>query len=230
MKFDPNDKEFFFNEEMILSPEGEEALRQSFGEYRRSVLNNPSGWFGKMMKQDKDSPRYFVESPVFQWIGRVCILAGIIAAVVFHFSKGSADSISYYMTMGLIASIAIGLYMLVKIIGYMSADKTVYTEEVSATCIGYWRTMDGGGDEILYPVTSPVFEYHYNGQKYQACYDTFENSKDAKIPLGSTETIRIDPDAPNRIKGFHKALLATPAVFLLICAIAAGALSYFLFL
>ena len=64
MKFDPNDKEFFFNEEMILSPEGEEALRQSFGEYRRSVLNNPSGWFGKMMKQEAwvDGCRFFIRS------------------------------------------------------------------------------------------------------------------------------------------------------------------------
>ena len=230
MKFDPNDKEYFFNEEMILSPEGEQALRQSFGEYRKSVLNNPSGWLGKMMKQDKDSPRYFVESPVFQWIGRACILGGILATVIALRNKSNMESYRFYMILGLIASIAIGLYMLVKIIGYKTADKTVYTEEVSAACIGYWRTMEGGGDDILYPVTSPVFEYHYNGQKYQACYDTFEVTKDAKIPLGSTTTIRISPDAPNRVEGFHKNLLSTPIVFVIICVLAAGALSYFLWM
>ena len=228
MKFDPNDKEYFFNEEMILSPEGEQALRQSFGEYRSSVLNNPTDWFGTMMKQDKDSPRYFVESPVFQWIGRACILGGVLATVIAVLNKSNMESYRFYLSLGLIASISIGLYMLIKIIGYLMADKTVYTEEVSATCIGYWRTMDGGGDDILFPVTSPVFEYHYNGQKIQACYDTFEVTKDAKIPLGSTTTIRISPNAPARVKGFHKRLLSTPIVFVIICALATGALTYFL--
>ena len=229
MKFDPDDKEFFFNEEMILSPEGEAQLRQSINEYRMSALNDPSGWLGNMMKQDKDSPRYFTESPVFIWISRVCLIGGAAAALIYHFSNDHADRTRYYMTMGLIAAAAIGLYMLVKIIGYLSADKTLYKEEISATCIGYCRTMQAN-DEFPYPVTSPVFEYHYNGQKIRACYDTFENGKDARIPLGSTATIRIDPDAPARVRGFHKNLLSTPVVFLIICVISAAALTYFLWL
>ena len=106
------------------------------------------------------------------------------------------------------------LAMLVKTIGYVKAPKTVYSEEVNATCIGYVRTYNSNGDHdafpIFLPVHSPVFEYYYGGTKYQAYYDLLQNGKDGKIPVGSGTKIRIDPASPGRVYGDNKNLLSGP--------------------
>ena len=51
MRFDPNDKKFFFNEEMTLTPAGDENLRARIREYRSEVIDHP-GRFLQSKKQN----------------------------------------------------------------------------------------------------------------------------------------------------------------------------------
>ena len=52
-------------------------------------------------------------------------------------------------------------------------------------------------------------------------YDILERGKDGKIPVGSSCTIKIDPDDPSRVMGNCKTYAATPAIFAF-CALVAS--------
>jgi hypothetical protein len=156
----------------------------------------------------------FSESALCQHIGGAVSLLGAAGLITVHFLYPK-DNMTLYL-FALLCEIAAVLFlaMLVKTIGYVKAPKTVYSEEVNATCIGYVRTYNSNGDHdaipIFLPVHSPVFEYYYGGTKYQAYYDLLQNGKDGKIPVGSGTKIRIDPASPGRVYGDNKNLLSGP--------------------
>lgn len=116
------------------------------------------------------------------------------------------------------------LVMTVKLISYVRAPKSVYTEEVLATCIGYVRTYvsNSSADEIptYTALNSPVFEYYYGGSKYQAYYDVMDSGKDGKIGVGSGQVIRINPEDPSHILGSIKRRIEGPLAFAIASLIA----------
>lgn len=156
----------------------------------------------------------FAESLLCQRIGGAISLLGAAGLIAVHFLYPKDNTVLYLLALLCEIAIVIFLAMLVKTIGYVKAPKTVYSEEVSATCIGYVRTYNSDGDQdsmpVFLPVHSPVFEYYYGGNKYQSYYDLFLNGKDGKIPVGSETKIRIDPDSPGRVYGDNKNLLSGP--------------------
>ena len=56
MRFDPEDKQFYFSTQMIPNEEDTEASFESFKAYQSMCLNNPGTWFKNMMKTDNDEP------------------------------------------------------------------------------------------------------------------------------------------------------------------------------
>jgi hypothetical protein len=156
----------------------------------------------------------FGESILCQRIGGAISLLGAAGLIAVHFLYPKDNMMLYALALGCEIAIVIFFAMLVKTIGYVTAPRTVYSEEVSAICIGYVRTYDSNGDHdsvpIFLPVHSPVFEYFYNGVKYQAYYDLFQNGKDGKIPVGSETKIRIDPVSPGRVYGNNQNIISGP--------------------
>ena len=159
----------------------------------------------------------FGESLLCQRIGGAISLLGAAGLILVHFLYPKDNMLLYLLALACEIAIVVFLAMLVKTIGYVTAPKTVYSEEVSATCIGYVRTYTSNGDHdtmpVFLPVHSPVFEYHYNGVKYQAYYDLFLNGKDGKNPVGSETKIRIDPNSPGRVYSDNKNILSGPLCF-----------------
>lgn len=170
----------------------------------------------------------FAESVLCQRIGGAVSLLGAAGLIAVHFLYPK-DNMTLYL-LALLCEIAAVLFlvMLVKTIGYVKAPKTVYSEEVKATCIGYVRTYNSNGDHdsmpVFLPVHSPVFEYYYDGTKYQAYYDILQNGKDGKIPVGSETKIRIDPASPGRVYGDNKNLLSGPVCGTILFFVAAAVL------
>ena len=156
----------------------------------------------------------FAVSTLCQRIGGAVSLLGAAGLITVHFLYPK-DNMTLYL-FALLCEIAAVLFlaMLVQTIGYVKAPKTVYSEEVNATCIGYVRTYISNGSHdaipMFLPVHSPVFEYYYGGTKYQAYYDLLQNGKDGKIPVGSETKIRINPASPGRVYGDNKNLLSGP--------------------
>lgn len=281
MRYDPEDIQYYFNEEMTLSAAGEAALDNQLKKYRNEALKKPykmygikedqtgdkiriaigslwfiasvlvllysvpmkrydiSGWvvvgflvvIGLLMlfTPEKKASRYFSESAASQRVQGAVLVIGGIVSIFLQLKYNEMDTMTFLMKKWFVISIVAAVAMTVKVIGYLMAEKSVYKEEIEATCIGYVRTKEGSGDEIPHTVCSPVFEYHHDGEKIQAFYDVLETNKDGKIPVGSTIRIKIDPDHPEKVMGDHKRLITTPAVFVLIGVIAAAALGYFLY-
>lgn len=155
----------------------------------------------------------FAESLLCQRIGGAVTLIGAAGLIAVHFLYPKDNMLLYLLALSCEIAIVVFLAMLVKTIGYVTAPKTVYSEEVSATCIGYVRTYNSGDHDtmpVFLPVHSPVFEYYYGGVKYQSYYDLFLNGKDGKIPVGSETKIRIDPDSPGRVYSDNRNILSGP--------------------
>ena len=154
----------------------------------------------------------FGESLLCQRIGGAISLLGAIGLITVNFLYPKNNMMLYLLALAYEIAIVVFMAMLVKTIGYATAPKTVYSEEVSATCIGYVRTYTSDHDTmpVFLPVHSPVFEYHYDGVKYQSYYDLFLNGKDGKIPVGSETKIRIDPNSPGRVYSDNKNILSAP--------------------
>ena len=274
MRFDPNNGELFFNEEMILSEESSKIFSDHFMSWSHECVKNPGMWFkNSMPDSDGDS-----KIPQIAWViagiglfagilgtllclpvkrydlipwimGAAMAVAGIVS-LVFPVIKGtkafseSALAIRVEGAIGLLGAIGqviikfvvpyenlfrfvmivmlelcivFVLVMTVKAIGIFNAPKSIYREEVQAACIGYVRTYESYGTDgagcNYYPVHSPVFEYRYNGEIYRSYYDLMITGKDAKIPVGGTCQIKIDPDEPERVMGNCKKYGATPLLF-----------------
>lgn len=147
----------------------------------------------------------FAENVTFQRIGGVISLLGGIGLFAVSVIYPKDNMTLYAMALACEIAVVVFLAMLVKLIGYKNAPKSVYSKEVEATCIGYVRsyytlvTSEACNQEN--PVYSPVFEYYYEGEKYQSFYDLPLEGTDGNIPVGSTSKIKINPDSPSLIFG-----------------------------
>ena len=161
----------------------------------------------------------FAESALCQRIEGVIGILGGIGLVVLNFVCPKDVPVIFALSIFCEVSLVIFLVMLVKTIGYKTASKSVYSEEIQADCIGYARTFEAqtsgteGNLPDYIPMTSPVFEYYYGGQKYQSCYDNFDISSNGTVEVGSRSVIRIIPDAPEHVLGSNKKHYHTPLIF-----------------
>ncbi len=162
----------------------------------------------------------FAESILFQRIGGVISLLGGIGLFVVSLVYPKDNVTLYVIAMLCEISVVVFLAMLVKLIGYFKAPKNVYTKQIEAACIGYVRTYYtlATGDTLNQenPVNSPVFEYYYEGEKYQAFYDIMMEGTDGKIPVGSKTKIKINPDIPSSVYGGMSNSLSGPLVFTIV--------------
>lgn len=170
----------------------------------------------------------FGESVLFQRIESVIGILGAAGLIALNFTYPKDNMTRFGLAVFCEVTFVLFVTMLIKTIGYMMASKNVYSEEVKATCIGYVRTYESNGNDSMpsfYPVHSPVFEYHYNGEKIQAIYDILIDGSDGDIEVGSACSLKIDPENPVRIFGNVKKIISTP----LICCILAFIASVVLF-
>ena len=275
MRFDPEDKQFYFSTQMIPGDQENEASFASFKAYQQMCLDNPGAWIRNMVKSegDEQSPlmkvfsiivgitvfggifgtilclpvkkyenipwimgalmlvlgvfsivgaqlqgsKVFAESVLCQRIEGIIGVLGAFGLLAIKFLFPRDDIGKFVMTVFCEIAFVLFLVMTVKLIGYVRAPKSVYTEEVLATCIGYVRTYvsNSSGDEIptYTALNSPVFEYYYGGSKYQAYYDVMDSGKDGKIRVGSGQLIRINPEDPSHIMGSIKRRIEGPLAF-----------------
>ena len=164
----------------------------------------------------------FIESALCQKIeGAIGILGGI-GLIVLNFVCPKDVPVIFALSIFCEVSLVIFLVMLVKTIAYKTAAKSVYSEEIQADCIGYVRTFEvrtgtsEGNLPDYIPMSSPVFEYYYGGQKYQSCYDNFDESENGTVEVGSKSAIRINPDAPEHVLGSNKKYYHTPLIFAIV--------------
>ena len=162
----------------------------------------------------------FAESVLCQRIEGIISLLGAIGLILVSLLYPRENIVLFAIALFCEIALVVFLSMLVKTIGVLRAPKTVYSREVQATCIGYVRTYtahtsDGGpADEI--PLHSPVFEYYFEGVKYQSYYDLLLDGKDGNIPVGSTVKIKVNPDSPSLIYGDYQNRLFTPLVITIV--------------
>lgn len=136
-------------------------------------------------------------------------IIGIAGAIPMFFS-GFLGLNGTLLVMGAILFAAIAVMMLAGFIKSLSAKKK-YSEEISANCVGYVRTVDshssGSGRRHGHNArgyimrTSPIFEYTYQGKDYKGIYDRMIDGIDADVNMG-VASIAIDPKHPEDI--YHK--------------------------
>ena len=116
-------------------------------------------------------------------------IIGIAGAIPMFFS-GFLGLNGTLLVMGAILFAAIAVMMLAGFIKSLSAKKK-YSEEISANCVGYVRTVDshssGSGRRHGHNArgyimrTSPIFEYTYQGKDYKGIYDRMIDGIDADV-------------------------------------------------
>ena len=182
---------------------------------------------------DSKAEKVFAESVLCQRIEGAVGIIGSLVMIVIGAGAVPMDNIAIFnMTVFAVVCYVLFLVMLIKSIGIINAPKSIYTEEVRATCIGYVRgyessNSDGAGSN-LHPVHSPVFEYCFGGSKYLSYYDLMASGKDGKIEVGAESIIKIDPDNPNRVMGNCKGYAITPILFALMSLAGGVILTVFL--
>ena len=135
--------------------------------------------------------------------GLICIGFGIsiiiptLMSSVIGVGKSVALTGAMFFTLG-------GLFFLCDTLIRAVRSRTAYTEDVTGTCIGYVKMTDGSsnnnGRGRIYIVGTPVFEYYYNGQTYQAFQDNDMRTGALKPAVGSVEEIKVNPSDPYDIK------------------------------
>lgn len=168
--------------------------------------------------------KVFAESVFSQRLEGIIGVLGAFGLLAVKFLFPRDDIGKWVMAVFCEIGFVLFLVMTVKLISYVRAPKSVYTEEVLATCIGYVRTYvsNSSADEIptYTALNSPVFEYYYGGSKYQAYYDVMDSGKDGKISVGSGQVIRINPEDPSHILGSIKRRIEGPLAFAIASLIA----------
>ena len=164
----------------------------------------------------------FTESALCQRIEGVIGILGGIGLFVLGLVYPKDVPVIFALAVFCEVSLVLFLVMLVKTIAYKTASKSVYSKEIQAECIGYVRTYEvqhsgtEGNIPDYIPMSSPVFEYYYGGNKYQSCYDNFDVSENGTVEVGSKSAIRINPDAPEHVLGSNKKYYHTPLIFAIV--------------
>ena len=278
MKYDPEDKKFYFSTQMIPSQEDSDASFEHFKAYQQMCLDNPGAWARSMVQSDDEEQsagmtiagivigiallggilgtilclpiqkyeyipwimstvmfvlgvffifgaklkgsKVFVESVLWQRIEGVIGVLGAIGLIAVNFLFPKDVTALFVMAVFCEITFVLFLVMTVKLIGFAMTPKNIYKEEVKAKCIGYVRTYETDNQADTLPMyttlSSPVFEYHYGGSKYQSYYDVLDAGKDGKISVGSEQVIRISPEDPTHILGNLKRHMDTPLCFALL--------------
>ena len=138
--------------------------------------------------------------------GTMIGIIGIAGAIPMFFS-GFLGLNGTLLVMGALLFAAIAIMMLAGFISSFFANRK-YSEEISADCVGYVRTVvshsstSHGHNRRGYTMrTSPIFEYMYQGQSYKGIYDRMIDGINADVNMGVT-SIAIDPKHPEDI--YHK--------------------------
>ncbi|MCR5593738.1 MAG: hypothetical protein K6F79_08355 [Saccharofermentans sp.] len=136
-------------------------------------------------------------------ITAVCV--SIIAIVL---NKDKFQGVQMYILLAVILFGAAALWLILFAFVDVFAKMFLYRETVDAKCIGYVRIVDSEGStnesinvrkRFFYIMTSPVFEYTYNGRQIEALYDDLVVNNNSDVALGTYETIRINPNHPEDI-------------------------------
>lgn len=161
----------------------------------------------------------------------------ILALIILHERFTEAQLLVW------IASLVFGLSGLtliaIAIVDKLSA-RILYTEEIDAKCTGYVRMVDSESSDnssgtnrshpIIYVMTSPLFEYNYEGVKYESVYDSFPIKDYSDIELDSITKIRINPKHPEDVLSSHvtsKTNFATFLIFGIIFAAVGSGLAWY---
>lgn len=282
MKYDSEDRAYYFSTQMIPSQDDTDASFEHFKAYQQMCLDNPGTWVKDMMKTDDEElttgmkiasivvgitlfggimatilclpvqkfeyipwimsvvmfvlgafslfgarlkgSKVFVESVLWQRIEGAIGILGAIGLIAVNFLYPKTVMLIFVMAVFCEIAFVLFLVMTVKLIGYAMAPKNIYTEEVQATCIGYVRTYEADSHEdsipSYTPLNSPVYEYRYDGTKYQSFYDVLDVGKDGKIRVGSSHNIRISPEDPTHVLGNLKRHIEAPLCFALVSLVA----------
>lgn len=277
MRYDPDNRKYYFNKEMILSEQGKRELSECYDQYGMEMMASP---FETMNDAMKRAPGSHGEKILSVLIG-VSLFIGIVATAICLSAKqfdaaywimiflffifgiifavrpffGVSDSFSesvimvriegvvslltaagvflagrmvtdhssvrFIMTAVIAAMIGLFIIMLIKTIGYIFVRQTVYRQTVDATCIGYIRTYESASNESLTPVYAPVYDYSYEGVRYQAFPDIMDRGTDGTVQVGSSCKIGIDPNRPACVNCNAKRYVVTMSVFALMFLAAA---------
>ena len=136
-------------------------------------------------------------------IGGGMAVGGLSVIILMLFRSRMAEAEFFILLFVIVFGIA-GLTLLLITILKAISGKIIYTEEISAKCTGYIRyveTSEGSNNRRhIFIMTSPLFNYSYEGVQYEAVYDEFIAKKDSDVFLGETVSLRVDPKHPENIK------------------------------
>ena len=144
------------------------------------------------------------QSKLPKWFaGLICIGFGLAMIVPTLMAPVLGDGKSIALTGGLFFTLG-GLIFICDTLVRIVRSRTAYTEDVNGTCIGYVKMTEGSNNENgggrLFIVGTPVFEYYYNGQTYQAFQDNDMRTGALKPAVGSAAEIKVNPSDPYDIK------------------------------
>ena len=135
-------------------------------------------------------------------IGGSMALASLLLALLMIFRNHFAQA-EFFVLIAVLAFGIPGLALIIISVLKAFSGKTVYTQEVSATCTGYVRYVSRDETEHHRVMTfiniSPLFSYSVDGVQYEAVWDEFVTKKDSDIALNQTVTIKVDPRHPENI-------------------------------
>ena len=137
------------------------------------------------------------------------IITVVSAAIIaLELNKDKFDGAMIYIVLFIFLFGAAALWLILFAFIDIFAKVFLYREIIDAKCIGYVRLVSSDSVEssnmnvnrrFLYIMTSPVFEYNYNGQHIEALYDDFVVTDSSDVELGTYESIRINPRHPEDI-------------------------------
>ena len=137
------------------------------------------------------------------------IITVVSAAIIaLELNKDKFDGAMIYIVLFIFLFGAAALWLILFAFIDIFAKVFLYREIIDAKCIGYVRLVSSDSVEsstmnvnrrFLYIMTSPVFEYNYNGQHIEALYDDFVVTESSDVELGTYESIRINPRHPEDI-------------------------------
>ena len=159
-------------------------------------------------------------------------IIGLAGAIPLFFAKMLGTS-GAFMLMAVCLFAAVGIAMFVGFFMSLDLKSRKYKEEITANCVGYARIIreesshsrghHRGGFSFM---TSPVFEYTYQGREYRGIYDRMIDGLDADVNMGPVD-IRIDPDHPEDIYHSSKPVMVKGLCVGLICIALTAVLGFF---
>ncbi|MCR5209771.1 MAG: hypothetical protein K6C99_06145 [Lachnospiraceae bacterium] len=153
-----------------------------------------------MISADRDTHKERVKMV----IRGILLLIGAIYLGLLMFLKDRFDSESMliYLSVGAFGLASVWLFVMALFEFFYAG--IFYNEKVRARCVGYVRMVDSdssgeGSLPFKYIRMSPVFEYDYNGERYEALYDELITRNDSDIEVGQYEMLRISSRYPDNV-------------------------------